>query len=133
MSVEIKERRKRVASNLKRLRKSRGIKTSEELASIMEMNPSYMRRLESGHAPFGADMELRFAQFYDVDFSEFYKFDPQSEMDIELAQLQEKLKKLGGAEKIRQLSQMADVLLSDGRKEEDHTVPAQKYGNKKRA
>lgn len=44
------------------------------------MERSYIGRLESGHAPFGSEMEERFAKFFRVDIVEFYKegllFDP---------------------------------------------------------
>ena len=111
LSPEILDRRMRVAYHIKRLRHARGIETAEDLAVKIEMNAGYVRRLESGHAPFGSDMEQRFSLFFGVDFIEFYKQIPTTEKDIEMEQLQEKIKYLGGTDKIRQLSKIADALL----------------------
>lgn len=126
LSSEVLERRKRVAYHIKRMRFARGLSTAEALAGELEMNAGYIRRLESGHAPFGSDMERRFAQFFGVDFIEFYRPIPESERDIEIEQLQEKIQALGGTEKIKQLSKIADALLggpADERTREDSKLP----------
>jgi len=110
----VKERAQRVAYNLKRLRAGRGIKTVNELIDLMnqqdiEINHSYMRRLESAHAPFGLDMEQRFVQFYRVDISEFYRPISATEKDREIDFIRDSLSRLE-IDKIRRIKDLIPVL-----------------------
>lgn len=95
------ERRKRVGLNIKRLRKDRGIATQEKLAELLNMDRSYIGRLESGNAPLGIDMEQRLAEFFNVNFDEFYRPIAVSEIDRELEALKDDLKRFGGLDKIK--------------------------------
>lgn len=66
-------RQKRIGENLRRLRLSRGFKRQQDLADKLGFSRNYIGRLESGHASFGSDAERKFAKFFQVDISEFYK------------------------------------------------------------
>lgn len=122
LTPEIIERRKRVAFNLKRLRKHRGIKSQEILADMLDMERSYIGRLESANAPFGSDMEQRFADFYGVDISEFYKPAIQSDFEIELQMLHEDLRKIGGTDRVKRLREMLPLIFTDD-KTKDNKIP----------
>jgi len=128
----VKERAQRVAYNLKRLRAGRGIKTVNELIDLMnqqeiEINHSYMRRLESAHAPFGLDMEQRFVQFYHVDISEFYRPISATEKDRELEFVRDSLSRLEIAQ-IRRIKDLIPVLFGVNADEgiEDTTIREEK-------
>lgn len=128
-----RERRERVAYNLQRLRSSRGIKTANELLDRMSeemidvINPSYMRRLESAHAPFGSDMEQRFIKFYKVDVSEFYRPPALSEKDIEIEYIRDVLMQLD-IEKVRRIRELIPVVFGgeSERRSENPEIPKEK-------
>lgn len=128
------ERWQRVAHNLQRLRRARGIATVNDLIDAMnkediEVNPSYMRRLESANAPFGSEMEQRFVQFYKVDISEFYRPVALSDKDTEIELVRNMLHGLD----IQQIQRIRDLipilfggLNAEERAGEDTHVPGEK-------
>lgn len=129
----MKERAKRVAYNLKRIRKNRGIKTVNQLLDLMgqqdiEINSSYMRRLESANAPFGSDMEQRFLQFYKIDVSEFYRPEIQTEKEREIDFIRDMLSRLD-IEKVKRVKELLPVLFGGESIEEgskDTAIPREK-------
>lgn len=77
------------------------------------MDRSYIGRLESGHAPFGSDMEERFSRFFGADIEEFYRPLLQSEYDKDLAMLKDEMTKYGGVEKIKRLRKLLPALFDE--------------------
>ena len=134
LSPESKARALRVAYNLKRLRESRGIAKVNDLIDLMakamiEINPSYMRRLESANAPFGSDMEQRFIQFYKVDVSEFYRPIALTEKEKDIEAIRATLMGLD-VQKVKRMKELIPVLfggvdVEEGR-EEHLNIPDEK-------
>ncbi|WP_374572110.1 short-chain fatty acyl-CoA regulator family protein [Phenylobacterium sp.] len=60
------ERRLYVGPSLRRLRRDLGL-TQADMASDMEVSPSYIALLERNHRPLSAEMLLRLAQTYKID------------------------------------------------------------------
>jgi predicted transcriptional regulator/DNA-binding XRE family transcriptional regulator len=62
------DRRLYVGPSLRRLRRDRGL-TQSDMATDLEVSPSYIALLERNHRPLSAEMLLRLAQTYKVDVS----------------------------------------------------------------
>lgn len=63
-------RRLYVGPSLRRFRRDRGL-TQSDMASDLEVSPSYIALLERNHRPLSAEMLLRLAQTYSIDVSVF--------------------------------------------------------------
>jgi predicted transcriptional regulator/DNA-binding XRE family transcriptional regulator len=81
------DRRLYVGPSLRRLRRDRGL-TQSDMASDLEVSPSYIALLERNHRPLSAEMLLRLAQTYTIDLSSLAGDGP----DDERARLQVALK-----------------------------------------
>jgi predicted transcriptional regulator/DNA-binding XRE family transcriptional regulator len=62
------DRRLYVGPSLRRLRRDRGL-TQSDMASDLEVSPSYIALLERNHRPLSADLLLRLAQTYKIDIA----------------------------------------------------------------
>jgi len=62
------DRRLYVGPSLRRLRRDRGL-TQSDMASDLEVSPSYIALLERNHRPLSAEMLMRLAQAYKIDIS----------------------------------------------------------------
>jgi hypothetical protein len=80
-------RRLYVGPTLRRLRRDRGL-TQSDMATDLEVSPSYIALLERNHRPLTAELLLRLAQTYDLDVASLASNDSAEE----LARLQAVLK-----------------------------------------
>ena len=66
-----------VAKNFQRLREERSL-TQEQLAAIHKVSQNYIAQIEGMHCDFGARARKKWAKFFGVSISEFFRNPPAS-------------------------------------------------------
>ncbi len=69
--MDLKQLRKRIGFNFKRIRESRG-PNQETTGAAGEATQGYISGIERGHKGFGIKAQLKWAEIFGVDFSYFF-------------------------------------------------------------
>lgn len=113
-----------VAFNFKRLREERGW-TQDKLASLQNVSQNYIAQIEGNHCDFGVRARKKWAKFFGIDTSEFFKIPPRVEssatslfdaaLEKEISSLRMQAMKQGplGIENIKRIRKMLKLIEED--------------------